>query len=227
MLKSKNDCIHKSTCKQDNSRLCDEFCLKRRILKKLLTSTKLPEHLWEPIDLIADKDYSNFAELHVLKKHIREFVSNGNNLLIYSQYCGNGKTSWAARLLVSYIESIWYKNCVERKALFINVPRFLYDCKRNISQNVEGFSQLCEDINNVDLVVWDDIGAGNITGYEHQILLQSIDFRLNNNLSNIFTANMKENEIYSNLGERLGSRVWGCSKKIKFVDTDKRGLDQW
>lgn len=226
-MSKNNECIHKSSCKQKDSNLCGDFCLKQKILRNLLSDTNLPEYMWKPLDLIANKDYSTFEQLSSIKTNIKKFVSEGNNLLIYSQNCGNGKTSWAAKLLVGYVEAVWYKDCVDRRALFVNVPKFLYDCKRNISHHVDGFDELCEDLNQVDLVVWDDIGAGNMSGYEHQILLQSIDYRLNNNLCNIFTANITEDEIYSTLGNRLGSRVWGCSKRIKFVDPDKRGLDQW
>ena len=179
-MSKNNECIHKSTCKQKNSSLCNDLCLKQKILKNLLRDTNLPEYMWKPLDLIANKDYYNFEQLSAIKTNIVKFVSEGNNILIYSKNCGNGKTSWASKLLVSYVEAVWYKDCVDRRGLFINVPKFLYDCKRNISHTVDGFDELCDDLNRVDIVVWDDIGAGNMSGYEHQILLQSIDHRLNN-----------------------------------------------
>ena len=47
---------------------------------------------------------------------------------------------------------------------------------------------------------------------------------MNSGLANIFTANTNSQNVTKELGERLSSRVWGCSYTIQFNDEDKRGL---
>lgn len=217
-------CFCETKCKGKSKLNCNTGCVKRGILTNLLTLSNLPKHLWEDKPLVCGSDKDEYMRLQYIEDNVYDFVKNGKNIFIYSDHCGNGKTSWAVRLLLAYLDSIWHISGFNRKALFVSVPTFLYDCKRNISHPLDGFQQLCDDLNTVDLVVWDDICAGNLTGYEHQILMQSIDTRMNSGLSNIFTANTSVQNVKKELGERLASRVWGCSYTVEFKDEDKRGL---
>ena len=217
-------CFYETKCKGKSKLNCNTGCVKRGILTNLLTLSNLPKHLWEDKPLVSGSDKDEYMRLQYIEDNVYDFVKKGKNIFIYSDHCGNGKTSWAVRLLLAYLDSIWHISGFNRKALFVSVPTFLYDCKRNISHPLDGFQQLCDDLNTVDLVVWDDICAGNLTGYEHQILMQSIDTRMNSGLSNIFTANTSVQNVKKELGERLASRVWGCSYTVEFKDEDKRGL---
>lgn len=218
-----NECWYKRVCTVET---CTNNCLRYRLMHSLFKQSELPENLWVIKDLAcAEKDYESFMELQEISKHIEDFVKSGNNLYICSANCGNGKTSWAIKLLYAYFDKVWHKSCFDCKALFVNVPKFLYNCKRSISQDISGFAELCKKINTVDLVIWDDIGEMSVTGYEHQILLQYIDDRINSGKSNIYTSNHDtQAQLYNVLGDRLGSRIWNCSKIVKFKEEDKRGL---
>ena len=48
---------------------------------------------------------------------IEFFVNSGKNIYLYSSSTGNGKTSFAVRLLNDYLSSIWYKANLEVKGL--------------------------------------------------------------------------------------------------------------
>lgn len=218
------ECLYEGHCAGRSRTNCSKTCVKRGIMNNLLSQTTLPDNLWKIPSLVCGVDKNEYMCLQQVENNVHEFVKDGENLFIHSEHCGNGKTSWAVRLLIAYLESVWHVSGFNRKALFVSVPTFLYDCKRNISHPLDGFQQLCDDLNTVDLVVWDDICAGNLTGYEHQILMQSIDTRMNSGLSNIFTANTSVQNVKKELGERLASRVWGCSYTVEFKDEDKRGL---
>ena len=191
----------------------------------LYKQSQLPEAMWNYKELTCfDEDYEEFKRLSEISKDMINFTRNGHNLYIYSHNSGNGKTSWAVRLMFCYFDKIWHKSCFDCKALFVNVPNFLYNCKRSISQEVKGFEDLCNLISSVDLVVWDDIAESNATSYEHQILLQYIDGRINAGKSNIYTSNKDFEELKVSVGDRLASRVYNCSEKILFVEEDKRGM---
>jgi DNA replication protein DnaC len=190
----------------------------------LFKQSNLPEALWDYKELVChEKDLQVYKKLQAKSDNILNFIANGNNLYIYSENCGNGKTTWAIRLMYSYFDKIWHKSCFDCKALFVSVPKFLYNCKRSISQDVKGFEELCNLISEVDLVIWDDIGEMKASDYEHQILFQYIDDRINSKKSNIYTSNKNKEQLEDVLGVRLASRIYNCSECIEFLEEDKRG----
>lgn len=213
-------CWYKRICTEK----CTENCIRYKLMYSLFKQSNLPEALWDYKSLTCeDKDYQAFKELQAKSDAILNFIEAGNNLYIYSENCGNGKTTWAIRLMYSYFDKIWHKSCFDCKALFVSVPKFLYNCKRSISQDVKGFEELCNLISEVDLVIWDDIGEMKASDYEHQILFQYIDDRINSKKSNIYTSNKNKEQLEDVLGVRLASRIYNCSECIEFVEEDKRG----
>nr|DAW83160.1 MAG TPA: Replicative helicase [Caudoviricetes sp.] len=214
-----NKCWYKGKCRNK----CSKSCIRYNLVYTLFHLSRAPEALWEYKPLsCGDKDLKSFQRLTDISNNILEFIAGGNNLYLYSHNCGNGKTSWAMRLMYKYFDEIWAESCLECGALYVNVPHFLYSCKRSISQKVEGFEELCNLISSVDLIIWDDIGDNTATGYEHQILLQYIDGRINAGKSNIYTSNRNFTELQDMLGERLASRIYNCSTIIELKENDKR-----
>ena len=203
---------------------CSENCIRYKLMYSLFNQSNLPEALWNYKELIChEKDLQVYKQLQAKSDAILNFIESGNNLYIYSENCGNGKTTWAIRLMYSYFDKIWHKSCFDCKALFVSVPKFLYNCKRSISQDVKGFEELCNLISEVDLVIWDDIGEMKASDYEHQILFQYIDDRINSKKSNIYTSNKNKEQLEDVLGVRLASRIYNCSECIEFLEEDKRG----
>ena len=213
-------CWYKRICTEQ----CSENCIRYKLMYSLFKQSQLPEAQWDYKYLVCNgADLSNFTQLKAKSESILKFIANGNNLYIYSENCGNGKTTWAIRLMYSYFDKIWHKSCFDCKALFVSVPKFLYNCKRSISQDVKGFEELCNLISEVDLVIWDDIGEMKASDYEHQILFQYIDDRINSKKSNIYTSNKNKGQLEDVLGVRLASRIYNCSECIEFLEEDKRG----
>ena len=213
-------CWYKRICTEQ----CSENCIRYKLMYSLFKQSNLPEALWNYKELIChEKDLQVYKKLQAKSDAILNFIKAGNNLYIYSENCGNGKTTWAIRLMYSYFDKIWHKSCFDCKALFVSVPKFLYNCKRSISQDVKGFEELCNLISEVDLVIWDDIGEMKASDYEHQILFQYIDDRINSKKSNIYTSNKNKEQLEDVLGVRLASRIYNCSECIEFLEEDKRG----
>lgn len=228
-----NECWMKGYCNRylsnSNCSCADDniFCSKLFKLDKLYNESLLSKSQRNRQTLFIDSDGSDresFLRLKEIEKNIVNWVDKGNNLYIYSNICGNGKTSWAVRLLSSYLESIWYRSDLVCKALFINVPRFLIALKNNISEKDEYASHIKANVLKADLVVWDDIAIKTATTYEMENLLSIIDNRLNNLKSNIYTSNLFGQDLNEKLGERLYSRIVNLSEVIEFVGQDKRGL---
>ena len=213
-------CWYKRICTEQ----CSENCIRYKLMYSLFKQSNLPEALWDYKELVCnEKDLQVYKKLQTKSDAILNFIEEGNNLYIYSENCGNGKTTWAIRLMYSYFDKIWHKSCFDCKALFVSVPKFLYNCKRSISQDVKGFEELCNLISEVDLVIWDDIGEMKASDYEHQILFQYIDDRINSKKSNIYTSNKNKEQLEDVLGVRLASRIYNCSECIEFLEEDKRG----
>lgn len=227
----KDNCYLSSSCKLGECTYTElpNTCLRFFKIDFLFNKALLSENCKKDIKLILDADGTDqqeYEQLSNIQKNIKSFVSNGNNLYICSNTPGNGKTSWAVKLLKAYLMKIWPESKLECKALFINVPRFLIELKSNISKKSEYIEYINEHITSVDLVVWDDIATKSATEFEHEHLLSLLDNRLFNKKSNIFTSNVMSNNLSTLIGDRLASRI-NSSLIVEFRGKDKRGVGRY
>ena len=104
-----NDCVwYKDVCELYNTQECTHTCIRYMEMNRLCELSNIPKNKWKLPDLYCiDKDKQAFKELGHIKKDITNFVNMGNNLYLYSECTGNGKTSWAIRLMLSYFNDIW------------------------------------------------------------------------------------------------------------------------
>lgn len=224
-MDSKN-CWLKTNCKQLHCNDVDG-CMILYKLDYLYNEANVPLNLRSNIILRIDADGTDLEEFKQLKDiqdNILTFIQQGKQLLIHSKGCGNGKSSWALRLLQTYFNKIWLKSELSCKALFINVPYFLLSLKDNISEKNAYIQHIKENVLTCDLVIWDDIGTKNSTSFEAENLLSMIEGRILNNKSNIFTSNLNDAELHEALGDRLASRICNLGYNITFNGGDKRGL---
>ncbi len=170
------------------------------------------------------QDVQAFVTLKEIKDDIIAFVENGESVYIYSHNFGNGKTTWAIKLMQKYFDKVWAGNGFRCRGIFIHVPTFLTKIKEGISRKDEDFETLKSRLMTVDLVIWDDIAATKLGDFDHANLLTYIDQRKLNQLSNIYTGNLDQDELQEALGNRLASRVWNDSIRVKFVGADRRGI---
>ena len=216
-----NQCWYKDRCPVE----CSDSCIRFNSIKSLFEHSLLPKPQWVIHELSCRKtDLDAFTKLSEISDNINDWVMQGRNLYIYSDICGNGKTSWSIKLLYSWFNSIWHKSGFDCHGLFISVPKLLYDHRRNMNTEVKGFDELCEKILSVELVVWDDLPSRTLTEYEHQVLFQFIDARINAGLSNIITGNQNKLGCMSRIGDRLTSRLF-YDEAIEFKEPDKRGMN--
>ena len=217
-------CWYKNSCNLYPEE-CGRGCLRFIEMESLVMQSNLPEKRWFVQNLNAQKDTRIFEDLMSIKQNIREWVNEGRNLYLYSRNFGNGKTSWAVRLMLSYFNEIWAGNGFRRRGIFISVPEFLDRNREVIGNRDPEYLKLREDLIHCDLVIWDDIAATKLTDYNHTMLLNYIDARVFAGKSNIFTGNLNFDQMKEYLGGRLASRVWNTSEVVEFKDKDKRGLN--
>ena len=218
-----------SSCKycQFSDQCTKKFCMQRFKKDQLYKYTLLSPIQCKHVGLRPDADGTDrkeFIQLKSIEDSILGFVSNGKNLYIHSEGTGNGKTSWAIRMIQSYIDKIWYSSPIECRALFINIPRLFLELKSNISSTSDYISSIKENISKADLVVWDEIGTKMLTDFEHEHLLSMINDRLDQGKSNIYTSNLNPEDLKDKIGARLYSRVVNDSIDIELHGKDKRGI---
>lgn len=215
----KHDCWYLNVCQQQFTEGCDS-CIRYAEMKYLMDNSGIPINRQTPQELIADVDLEQYCQLAEIKSNIIEFVSSGKNVFICSRYTGNGKTSWALKLLLKYFDQIWPGNGFRQRGLFVNVPTLLLQLKNFSNPLSEEYKR---NLLNVDLVVWDEIASTSITNYDYGNLLMFLDYRIMANKSNIFTSNVVSvNELEKNIGSKLASRVWNTSIIVEFNGKDRR-----
>lgn len=189
-------------------------------MKYLMDNSGIPKNRQIPKSLVADIDLEPYSKLADIKADIVNFVNNGENLFICSKYTGNGKTSWALKLLLKYFDEIWAGNGFRVRGVFVNVPTLLLQLKNFNHPLSEEYKR---NLMEADLVVWDEIASTSISTYDYGNLLMFLDYRFSAGKSNIFTSNATSQEdIEKSVGSKLTSRIWNCSEIIEFRGKDRR-----
>ena len=220
-----SECFLYSAC---NHKDCEsDFCLRRYKLENLYNFALISEKQRKHISLKIDPDGTDleeFKQLAAIEADILSFVKEGKNLFLHSSNAGNGKSSWALRMVEAYFNKIWPLSDLACRALFVNVPRFLNALKETISKQNDYAEYIKDNILKADLVIWDDIAAKIGSDYEINQLLSLVDSRISDGKANIYTSNVLPENVYTFLGERLASRITQLSECIELKGGDKRGL---
>lgn len=201
----------------DNS--CDA-CIRYVEMKFLMDNSGLPKAKQKPIRLSpSNEDYEAFCDLQDIKDNIVEFVNSGKNLYIGGTV-GNGKTSWAIKLLLKYFDEIWAGNGFRVRGLFVHVPTLLAKLK-NFDDPLSREYRI--NLSKADLIVWDEIGDTGMSNYDYTQLIMILNDRMLCERSNIFTSNLyTKADTIKHLGDRLSSRVWNTSEIIILKGKDRR-----
>ena len=201
-----------------------EECLTYIQLKWQMDNSGLPLAKQAPIKLTINSgnkaDKPVFDELGRIRRDVVDFVESGKNLCLVSAYTGNGKTSWAIRLLQSYMHHKASGNYENLLGMFVSVPELLLKLKDFQNPVDAGYKKKLQE---VDVVVWDEIALTGVTQYDYNQLYVFIESRMLAGKSNIFTCNCANSEeLETLLGARLTSRIWNASEVLEFRGRDER-----
>ena len=216
------DCWYQQGCKLYEPN-CNKVCHRYLEMKYLISNCGMPnaDKYIKPLTP-EEVDLPAFMKLKELKDNILDFVNNGENLYIVSENFGNGKTTWALKLLYKYFDEVWCGNGFKVRGYFIYVPEFLNQLKIPEYKNSQEFIRLNKILRDTDLVVWDDIASSTLTNADHVNLSSIIDPRILKGKSNIFTGNLLSDELREAVGNRLHNRIWDSSEVIKFIGRGRR-----
>lgn len=193
-------------------------------IQQLIRESGMPLRNIESTSLIPEKiDVESFKKLALIKDNIVKFVDEGFNLLIYSDNPGNGKTTWASKLGIAYINYI-ATYATEKPFLYLNLPLFFSEKKANIQDKsltaeVDRKEAL---IRKAKLVIFDDIGVRDLSEFEKQLLYTWIEHRTAEKKSCIYTSNINPTNFSAIFGPRIADRIIGYSTLIEIKGQSRR-----
>lgn len=213
------ECWYKDTCSDD----CDK-CAVFFQMNWQMEHSGLPKAKQKTIELWLDDDNAGdmkaFHRLKEIKTNIVDFVEQGKNLYICSDITGNGKTSWAIKMLHTYFHYTAVGNYDNLKGMFVSTTELLLQLK---DFNNPISKKYIDNLKNVDLVVWDDIAVNGMSQYDFTQLFTIIDKRILAEKSNIFTSNQPTADgLASCVGSRMVSRIYYTSEVIELKGKDRR-----
>ena len=215
-------CFAEAYCQKDKS-ACSELCGGYRVLRALYNLSRIPERYRYNIPLKpSDEDVPAFEVLNEYKEKILENVEAGKGLYIWGKSTGNGKTSWACKIMSHYFRKIAFDTGLENEGLYIFLPTFLEDLRNSFDDMDSDFEQVLSMVKSCKLLIIDDIGAERVTDWVRERMVSIINTRVSNNLSTIYTSNLSPEELKEELGDRISSRVLGSSQVIEIVSGDRR-----
>lgn len=196
-------------------------------LNNLFELSGLPKKYFEPQHLVKrEVDAECWDWLEDVRNNIVEEVQRGLNIVITSTTVGNGKTSWAVRLLQRYLAETALDGRMVEKGMFVVSAQLLTEFgDYNYFQTMKEFLERFEKLKTCDLLVIDEIGGGSLTKASYPYLYDLVNYRVDNNLSTIYTTNYTDEEIIDLLGQRLYSRIYDTSVVLEFEASNVRGLE--
>lgn len=214
-----SDCWYLDTCDDDCSTCAVFFQMNWQ-----MEHSGLPKAKQRPIALYLTDDNSGdkqaFHRLADIRKDIVDFVEQGKNLYICSKWTGNGKTSWAIKMLHTYFHHTAVGNYNNLKGMFVSTADLLLKLKDFNNPLPKSYK---DNLENVDLVIWDDIALTNISQYDYTQFYNIIDKRILAEKSNIFTTNCTSVEELAELvGAKIASRIYYTSEIIELKGKDMR-----
>lgn len=158
-----------------------------------------------PIKTVIDSFFAEF----------RTWQQNGKGLFLWSKEPGSGKTFLACCLA----KSVMMKYNLRFR--FITAPDYIdkvaegYDIKKQ-----GGFTDPSQIFRECELLVLDDIGAQMSKEWHQTELFKLINYRMNNGLPTIYTANYEAGKL--NIDERAKSRIINTSIAIHMPEESVR-----
>lgn len=215
-------CYAENYCKKDKSE-CNELCGGYRVLKALYTLSRIPAKYQYNIPLVPSTDDTpKFIFLQEFMEDILSKVEAGEGLYIWSDGTGNGKTTWATKIMGYYFRKIAFNSGLENEGLYIYLPTFLEDLRQQYSTPDPDFEEVLEMVTKCKLLIVDDIGAEKPSEWVSERLLSIINTRVANNRSTIYTSNIPLNAIGARMGERIKSRIIGSVTEVSLTGNDRR-----
>lgn len=214
-------CYAKDYCKGWKTEKCNELCNLYVKLNAIYAQSNIPQRYRFNIPLRPQThDKANFLQLKEFQDNIIDHVENGDNLFIFSPTTGNGKTAWSTKIANQYIRKTVAKSRLDNDVMYMNVSEFLSDVRDQFTNHTTEFLAYKDNLAKCKLLIMDDIGAEKPSDWVRETLYNIINNRYMDMKSTIFTSNCTPEQLESQLGNRIKSRV--CSSQI----VELKGFDR-
>ncbi|HEX3874983.1 MAG TPA: ATP-binding protein [Solirubrobacteraceae bacterium] len=156
---------------------------------------------------------ASVREVRAYVRNIDANIERGQGLWLAGDY-GTGKTALAM--------------IVSKAAIDAGHTVAIYSCPRLLSvirESIDGAGMLdfLDRLAQVDLLHIDDLGAERRTEWVLEQLYSIVNTRYEEQRSTLVTSNLKEEELTTQLGERIVSRLEGmCDEPLPFYGADAR-----
>lgn len=215
-------CFAEYYCQKDRS-ACSELCGGYRVLRALYNLSRIPERYRYNIPLKPQEaDVPAFEALNEYKEKILENVEAGKGLYIWGKSTGNGKTSWACKIMSHYFRKIAFDTGLENEGLYIFLPTFLEDLRNSFDDMDPDFEQVLSMLKCCKLLIIDDVGTERVTEWVRERLVSIINTRVGAGLATIYTSNLSPEELLEKLGDRVSSRVLDRATVVEITGGDRR-----
>jgi DNA replication protein DnaC len=141
----------------------------------------------------------------------RHFAQNLNGWLLLRGGYGSGKTHLAAAISNFAVG-------MGVPTLFLTVPDLLDTLRFSYDSEDTTFEGRFDEIRNAPLLVLDDFGTQNVTGWAQEKLFQIVNFRYINKLPLVITTNLSLEEIEARIRSRLIDRDLVTDVRINAPD---------
>lgn len=220
-----NYCMCYNFCEKAGEKECNDRCLKNMELSYLLKNCGVPIKRQCIVPLVESKEDKNvIASIRKIAEEIVDVVDSGTNIVLYSEKTGNGKTTIAINLMLSYFNEIWAGNGFRNRGYFMYVPSYLNRCKDSISKFDDALTDLKKRVLSDDILILDDIGTSRPSEYDISILSTIINERLLAQKTIIVTTNCDRKLLSSMIGERMADRLWSTSLIFHLKADSFRGI---
>ena len=149
--------------------------------------------------------------LQAAKEMAENFARSPQGWLLIEGGYGCGKTHLAAAIANFAVN-------MGTPTLFITVPDLLDTLRFAFSDPETTFEARFEEVRNANLLVLDDFGTQNATGWAQEKLFQIINFRYINKLPTVITTNLMLDEIESRIRSRLQDEEFVAHVRITAPD---------
>jgi DNA replication protein DnaC len=153
----------------------------------------------------------DFNSLQTAKETAEAFARNPQGWLLIEGGYGCGKTHLAAAIANFAVS-------MGTPTLFITVPDLLDTLRFAFSDPETTFEARFEEVRNADLLVLDDFGTQNATGWAQEKLFQIMNYRYINKLPTVITTNLMLDEIESRIRSRLQDEEFVAHVRITAPD---------
>lgn len=121
--------------------------------------------------------------------------------MVYLGAPGIGKTYFCAALIPWIYDKV-------KSYRYWNEREFFSRLRAVIGESRGDFIQELEYLLDDELVMFDDMGSSVMNDWRCEMLFEAIDKRYRSELPTVFTSNLTRNQIYTDLGPRIHSRLF-------------------